>query len=181
MGRVYRLAIHHLRIHGRHSLGRAALLLAMKEISLTKDLVAFVDDEDFEALSRFKWYEDNGYAVRKPPMENGIRGCNLRMHCEILGRFLVDHIDGNGLNNQRHNLRPATVSQNGANRRKHRFGLSQFKGVCWHKRDKKWLAYIQVARKRMHIGSFDSELDAAKAYNFAATAAFGEFACLNAI
>ena len=90
----------------------------------------------------------------------------------------TDHRDGCGLNNQRHNLRTATRTQNNQNR-KSLNGSSRFTGVCKNNRDGKWKAYICVNKKRNHLGYFSSECDAAQAYNFAAIDAFGEFARLN--
>lgn len=90
----------------------------------------------------------------------------------------VDHINGNGLWNSRSNLRPATHSQNGSNQAKtSRKTSSIYKGVCWNKKNSAWCASIGIMRK--HLGYFKSDLEAAKAYDKAAIAKYGEFARLN--
>lgn len=158
----------------------------MKKIPLSQGLFALVDDEDFEYLNQFKWYayksRSTFYAGRKLRL-----GVNKRqiivMHREILGlkysEIKGDHIDHNGLNNQRHNLRIATNSENCKNQ-KPRIGFSsKYKGVCWHKRDEKWNAAIFEEGKKKHLGYFTNEIEAAKAYDNAAKIYFKEFACLN--
>lgn len=90
----------------------------------------------------------------------------------------VDHWDGNGLNNQRSNLRIVTRSKNLQNKRKTR-GSSEYKGVSWHRQSSKWLVHIKSGGRYKHLGVFIGEEDAAKAYDSAARLAFGEFAALN--
>jgi hypothetical protein len=87
----------------------------------------------------------------------------------------IDHIDGDKLNNSITNLRIATVRQNGANLLKYHKGTSKYKGVGWHKRDKKWRAYIS----NQHIGYFESEEGAARAYDARAVEEYGDFAKTN--
>lgn len=91
----------------------------------------------------------------------------------------LDHIDRDPSNNRIENLRPATSIQNGGNMSKRSGTSSQWKGVCWSKRTRKWQANIRVNDKLRHLGRFTCEADAAQAYNGAAHEAFGEFACLN--
>lgn len=155
----------------------------MKQIRLTQGKVALVDDADFEWLSKRKWH-----AVRHPSGRTFYAGTGaprVFMHTEILGKFEgkhPDHKDGNGLNNQRSNLRPATPSQNGANRRKQlKPSSSRFKGVTWHKRDRVWQVSIMVGGKAIFVGTFHSETEAAKEYNRRARFIFGHFANLNEI
>lgn len=155
----------------------------MKEIPLTQGKAAIVDDEDFEWLSQWKWSarKDRSiwYAVRWQKGRMNGKRILLLMHREILHPPIgmeTDHKDGNGLNNQRSNLRTATNSQNQQNA-KHRKGLSTFKGVSWHVG--KWQSQIRVEGKRLHLGRFSSETEAAFAYDQAAKRYFGEFARTN--
>jgi hypothetical protein len=117
-------------------------------------------------------------------MNNGKLRCET-LHREILERALrrrlepdevVDHIDGNGLNNCRNNLRPATRAQNRMNSKVSTNNASGYKGVSWHKRRGKWLAQIRIARKRIYLGYFASAEEAHVAYVAAAREHFGEFA-----
>ena len=94
---------------------------------------------------------------------------------------VIDHIDRNGLNNQRNNLRDSTRSQNNANRGLNKNNTSGYKGVCWNKQKQKWHARIRVNYKYVQLGLFDNIKDAARAYNKAALKYFGEFAWLNPI
>ncbi len=162
----------------------------MKEIPLTQGKVALVDDRDYALLMRLApWHAHKAprtfYAVHSFSDERG-RGRPIRkflMHHVIMGRKYdgrdVDHIDCNGLNNQRANLRWSTRSQNRANSAKPRSGANQFKGVSLNKRLGKFCAYITVRGKRMHLGVFSNETDAARAYDRAAREHFGAFAKCN--
>jgi len=152
----------------------------LRTIRLTKNKKAKVDDEDYEWLSQYKWYacemRNKWYAVRK------VNRKNVYMHRFIISpdiRLQIDHIDGDGLNNTRENLRVCTSTENARNRRKINGGSSQYKGVHWHKRQCQWIARITIDRKQIQIGSFNSEIEAAKAYDDKARYYFGEFAKLN--
>jgi len=163
----------------------------MKEIQLSQHrvcenrgkYVALVDDEDFEYLNQFKWCAMKGrssfYAVRKI----GIIGKkhNQSMHVEILNGKGIDHIDHNGLNNQKSNLRLCSQSENCMNTKKRENTSSIYKGVSFHNCTKKWLAQISINGRHIHIGLFVSEIEAAKAYNKKAIELFCEFANLNII
>ena len=161
----------------------------MKEIKLTQGKVALVDDEDFEYLSQWKWYaskDDHRFYARTSirVCETG-RQATVRMHRHILSlnnsKFLVDHRDGNGLNNQKSNLRVATPSQNAANKSSIQNGYSKYLGISWHKKIKRWEARISKNNKSHYLGVFKTEIEAAIAYNNAATKLHGEFANLNKI
>lgn len=104
---------------------------------------------------------------------------HLRMHCLIMGRKWIDHVDHNGLNNQRSNLRPATRSQNNQNSRGRISRTSQYKGLCWLPKKGKRFASITLEGHTRRLGMFVSELEAAYAYDAAARELFGEFACTN--
>jgi hypothetical protein len=119
------------------------------------------------------------YACRQEsvPRPDGKLGQKfVKMHQVIVGYKRPDHIDGNGLNNQKHNLRPATHAQNSRNKGKHK-GTSKYKGVC--KTPYKWRARIYVDGKSKFLGDKDLEIDAAKLYDEAAVKYFGKFARLN--
>ncbi len=161
----------------------------MKEIELTQGYRAQVDDEDFARLSKFKWYpqikrrKDGSisslYAIRTARVRAG-RWKTHAMHCDILGTSSgVDHKDTNGLNNQKENLRLAGKRQNGFNRRLGATNTSGFKGVHWSERAKRWKAQINIDKKRISIGYFKLAADAARAYDEAALAHYGEFALTN--
>lgn len=150
-------------------------------------MVALVDDEDFEALNRFKWCAKSSgaglfYAYRATgKRSDGSRVYQFMHRLLVQGDGFVDHINGNGLDNRRDNLRLATSSQNGINRRKALGTTSRYKGVTWSKKDQRWCAQIKRNGKNRFLGSFRSEEEAAKAYDAAARELFGEFAKLNKV
>lgn len=147
-----------------------------REIPLTQGKVALVDDDDYEWLSQYKWCFEGRYAHR------GHEGHHVYMHRMIVNApkgMEVDHHDGNKLNNQRGNLRITTRGGNNANRpkRNNRTYHSQYKGV--YKNRKAWRVSFGTNGKSTDLGSFATEIEAAKAYDAAARAHFGEFARLN--
>lgn len=153
----------------------------MKTIPLTQGKVALVDDADFERVNQFKWSAkrggDNWYAYRSAGYVGG-RQKQVTLHVFLFpGHPRVDHKNGDGLNNQRHNLRPATHTQNMRNRRKRAISSSQYKGVT--RRKSRWIAQIEILGKGMHLGVFDTEVAAARAYDTKARELFGEFSQLN--
>ena len=164
----------------------------MKFIHLTRGKITAVDDEDFEWLSQWKW---SAHRVKKKSQvlwyakrTEGHRGPTIFMHRQIMdriqggsevGKYIVDHRDGDGLNNVRQNLRSCSYSQNFGNSKKTRGTVSKFKGVAWHRRDEVWVSSITCNGKSYWLGTFDSEQAAAKAYDEAAQEHFGEFARLN--
>ena len=162
-----------------------------KRIPLTQGKFALVDDVDYDWLNQWKWYyvsdRHTGYAVRSQWDKATKSRTRVQMALAIMHRLssqcpeevLVDHANGDGLDNRRHNLRICTRSQNAANKRKSPGCSSIYKGVHWHKRNHKWYAHIKFHGKDHHLGSFDNEQDAATAYDIAAPEAFGEFAQLN--
>lgn len=159
----------------------------MKLIELTKGHAAIVDDDDYEGLSIFRWCvaNKNGklYAVRGRRKSDGPGTVHISMHREIFGHPAgqdIDHINGNGLDNRRENLRACSHADNQkSNSKRIAYGgrptASKFKGVHWHNKNKKWCA--KLANK--YIGSFASEEDAALAYDSAACSTYGEFAKTN--
>lgn len=101
------------------------------------------------------------------------------MHQDVCGHNFADHIDGNGLNNQRSNLRPSDRFQNAHNRGKHAPTSSSYKGVSWHGQTGKWRARIMDHNRPVSLGLHPDEAVAALAYDIAAKERFGEFARLN--
>ena len=158
-----------------------------RRIPLTQGKYAIVDPEDYERLSKYKWHAHKAphtfYAVRS--LTNGKKQPrkNAQMHnliIEVPPGMFIDHINHNGLDNRKANLRPATRTQNIWHRKKFkRPSRSRYKGVDWSKTQKKWRARIRVNGKRIYLGSFKNELQAAKAYDAAAKKYHGEFAVLN--
>lgn len=157
----------------------------MKQIPLTKGMFALVDDEDFDHLVQWKWHVQLGPSGPRPRrlVKTGLarpRQKPLLMYRVLLGlsgREVVDHVDGNPLNNQRVNLRIATNGQNLANAKLHANNTSGFKGVGWH--HNAWKATIRVHGKQQSLGRFNEKLSAARAYDEAAIRLFGEFAKTN--
>ncbi len=153
----------------------------MIEIPLTKCKVALIDEDDFNLVGNLRWCASqngqNWYAMRALP-RNGRRQLHQRMHHLILGKSLIDHINGNGLDNRRENLRIASNRENCFNQRK-RAGSSTYKGVCFDIESDKWLVQIQVNGKRKKIGRFKNEVEAALAWDEAARLYYKEFAALN--
>lgn len=150
----------------------------MKYIQLNKGFVAAVDDVDFERANQYSWHvvQDNhtNYAVAYIP---GLGNTPLhRFVMDYTGELLIDHRNGCGLDCQRANLRLATYSQNGANRRTG----GKLKGVRWRASKQKWETRIVCQGKRYKLGEFESELEAALAYDAKAVELFGEFALTNA-
>lgn len=161
-----------------------------KEIPLTQGQVAIVDAADYEWLMQWKWYalrRHDGrtyYAGREARLEDG-SVVGLRMHRVILGikdpRLEVDHVDGNGLNNERANLRVASHSQNVLNKHIYRNNSSGYKGVSLRSGGSSWRAYINVNGKRRYLGNYSTPAEAAEAYNRAALKYHGEYAKLNQV
>lgn len=157
----------------------------MKQIPLTQGCFTTVDDDDFEILSAFKWCVEIGgstlYAVRGTYI-NGKKQLQF-MHRVILGitdsRIHVDHIDHNGLNNTRSNIRPCTHLTNSQNMLSKKNSSSAFVGVSWCNRTRRWVAQIRYDGKNHGLGHYNSEYDAALVRDLAAKEHFGEFAYLN--
>jgi len=157
----------------------------MKYLPLSQGKYSIVDDEDYDWLNQWKWYAKHNktrwYAVRTTQRPCRI---NIRMHRLIMsapqGRD-VDHINGNGIDNRRKNLRLCTRSENLANKAKYGKCSSKHKGVWWHKTAKKWAAGIMKNKKAIHLGLFDSEIEAAIAYDNKAKKLYGEYAMLNIV
>lgn len=143
-----------------------------------------LDDKDWSLVNKYRWYVNkvnNSFYAQTNIHKNG-NNTILRMHNLIMNvenGNIVDHRDGNGLDNRRFNLRLATQKQNLMNRGKTILNTSGFKGVSWHKGTQKWQTNISVNGKTKCIGVFDDPVKAAKAYDFWAIDLHGEFAKTN--
>ena len=151
------------------------------KIPLTNGDFAIVDKCDFEELSKHKWYKyknsNTYYVIRKEPREKN-KQKTIYMHRQIMCTpvgFETDHIDGNGLNNSRSNLRICTHQQNNFNRGISKKNTSGFRGVSWNKHIKRWVAVIHFDNKRLYLGSFKDILLAKNAYISASIKYHGEF------
>lgn len=144
---------------------------------------AFIDSDDLEKVSNFKWYARKG--KRGVYYATSTLHKNVHMHRLILGvtdrKVFVDHKDHNGLNNTKENLRAVTNSQNMMNSRPNKNTTSKYKGVYWAKDKGKWTAQIKINSKMKYIGRFHIEDDAAIAYNEMAKEYFGEYAYINQV
>jgi len=154
----------------------------MKTINLIPGKVALVDDADYDWVNQKPWHAQINhcgifYAVSSYRKE--------KMHRVIMGlqkddKRQVDHINHDGLDNRRCNLRICTNAQNCMNG-KHKGGSSKYKGVTYHSKSGKWQAQIEINNKHIRLGSHNTENEAATAYNNAAIKYFGEFARINVI
>jgi hypothetical protein len=165
---------------------RARYGYPFRRIPLTQGKYAIVDPEDFERLNKHKWCAvkrgNTFYAIRSVGTRRNRR--NIWMHREIIHpprHLVVDHINHNGLDNRKVNLRPATQAQNNYNRLiiKRKGATSKYRGVAWKKENQKWIAQIHFNGEYIFLGYFKDETQAAKAYDQAAKKYYGQFACLN--
>jgi len=146
---------------------------------------AVVSKVDYDILDHYKWHvKRDGYMYRNASTKELRAGFSrsIAMHRQIKdfpNGLTVDHINGNKLDNRRSNLRVATMAQNQGNSRKFKKASSVYKGVRFHSRDKVWQAHITKKGKQIHLGTFDTEEEAAMAYNEKAEEIFGDFALLN--
>lgn len=156
-----------------------------REIPLTQNRVALVDAVDYDLVMGVgKWYADvhrggrliyAAHNVYRGPVRIGTE----RLHTFLTGWPLVDHINGNGLDNRRANLRPATRSRNQQNRSLPSNNRSGFKGVSYARARSRWAAYIRVNGRAINLGRYLTAEEAARAYDAAARELHGEFARLN--
>jgi hypothetical protein len=152
---------------------------SVRYVPLTKGLFALVDTADRERVSRYTWCA-SGTGKRMYAYRND-HGRTVAMHRFLTNcpkGMVVDHIDGNGLNNRQSNLRVCTQQQNLYNSRP-KGKSSKYKGVCRDKAKNKWVVHIWYNRRNIFVGRFDDEIEAARAYDRKAYEFFGEYAYLN--
>jgi hypothetical protein len=160
----------------------------MKQIPLTQGKFAIIDDDDFEKVNQYKWYAKSR---RNKHSDSFVAARNVRkdkkqitqlMHNLILPIGIdgleIDHISNDPLDNRKVNLRLITHIQNMRNQKSF-YGASKYKGVTTGKSTSKFIAQIKCNYKQIYIGRFDSEIDAALAYDRKARELFGEFANTN--
>lgn len=150
------------------------------EVPLNEGFVAIVDQDDLPLITGRKWWpvktKHTTYAA------TWIDGKNVQLHKIILPTGdgeEPDHVNGDGLDNRRSNLRPVTRSQNLMNQRMRDNNTSGFKGVSWHVQRGRWQSRIMFEKKSRYLGLYLNAEDAAHAYDDAARKFFGEFACVN--
>jgi hypothetical protein len=146
-------------------------------VPLTRDLEALIDAPDAHLVAGAAWHAVSSRRTFYACHRIGSRV--LRMHTILTGWPLVDHVNGNGLDNRRANLRPATFAENARNRRRPKNNTSGFKGVSWNRRQGQWQSYITADGKRRHLGFHGTAETAALAYDVAARELHGAFAYLN--
>lgn len=153
----------------------------MKSVELTHGKFAIIDDESEELIKKYKWFyaprSKNEYAATTIWRKN--KSEILLMHRLIMGAQkgeTIDHKNGDGLDNQKNNLRKVSTSQNIQNSR---LKTGKYKGVSFSKRRNNYESYINLSDKKVTLGSFRSDVAAACAYDFAAVKYFGDYARLN--
>lgn len=160
----------------------------MRSIPLTQGQTALVDEEDYEYLSQWKWhYNKDGYAKRSVKVSGKVK--TVHMHKLVLARKMGqeitskgDHRNRNTLDNTRQNLRPANDHQSSCNAVKNKVKhASKYRGVFQKKGERTFYSTIHAQGKQLYLGSYQSDLEAARAYNAAASKLHGEFAILNEV
>jgi hypothetical protein len=159
----------------------------MKEIKLTKDRIALIDDEDLGRVSQYSWYfQDDarcpGRGYTKTRLHSVGSGEFTTLHELVFGKMPgleIDHQDGNTLNCQKYNLRHCTHAENLRNMKLRRTSSTGVKGVDFHKRMGKYRARICFNYKYTHLGFFHDIALAELAYDLAAEKLYGEFALTN--
>jgi hypothetical protein len=161
----------------------------MKQIPLSgkkgKGLFIILDDADFKNFGNLKWnLHSKGYAVKRITQPDTKKSKILFLHRLLMGNpegLTVDHINGNKLDNRRENLRVCTLAKNNMNKSKKLTGKHKYKGYALCKQNKNFEARICVNYKKLYLGTFKTEEEAAMAYNEAAYVYFGPFAKLNKV
>ena len=143
----------------------------MKIIPLTKNYFTIIDDEDFELISKNKWHVLEAQDGRR---KYAADGCHRKMHRLIMNcprHMIIDHINGNGLDNRKENLRISTQSQNSVNRKK---TPGKYMRGVYRIRDR-WRSIIRIKGKNHHLGYFDTEIEAHECYKKIAKETYGDW------
>ena len=154
------------------------------EISLSQNLKALIDEEDYPLVSKYIWHayksKNTWGAATHPSRNKSISLHRLIMSCPK--GMCVDHINGNGLDNRRENLRICTIAENNRNRvRMQKNNISGFRGVFWEKSCKKWRSQISINNKNVHLGIFKNIEDAYNKYCEASKRYYGEFSPIGGV
>ncbi len=157
--------------------------MSVVKIPLTRGYVAIVDAADADCVLTYRWFAQpncrNVYAIRRVRRADGT-WTTQSLHKFLTGFPVTDHVNGDGLDNRRSNLREATTGENSRNRRRQSNNASGFKGVAWNKNDRKWRAQVGAdAGKRRFLGSYTTAEEAARAYDAAARELYGAYASVN--
>lgn len=150
----------------------------MKKIQLSKGRHAIVDDDDYQELSKHKWYFDGRRYAKRDTWVNGKKGKSLFMHrvvAETPPNLFTDHINMNTLDNRKNNLRICTKSQNMHNRGPQSNNTSGYKNIYWAKDKQKWTVEIKLEGKKYHIGRWSSLNEAIKYRDMAHRGLVGDF------
>lgn len=152
----------------------------MKTINLSQGKETIVDDSDYDLVMKYKWHFKkaffSGYAT------GWVGNGKMRLHSYLMKPplgYVVDHINGDPLDNRRENLRIVKPIENNRNRRMNENNTTGFRGVYWYTRYSKWVARINVSGKKLHLGYFTDKIEAANAYDQAALKYYGDFAHVN--
>ncbi len=153
---------------------------------MTQPKYSKVNPADYKRLRKYEWFAQKGsrsfYTVRKVKRRKRKRATIIFLHKEIIDvpdGMVADHINHDSMDNRSANLRPATHSQNACHTKKYGVSCSKYKGLFWKKDSHKWVARIMFEGKRIYLGCFENEIEAAKAYDAAAKKYHKEFAVLN--
>jgi len=143
-----------------------------------------VDDDDYALCSKYKWHMGTSGHIQFSTHDSEHKTFMWQIHRIIMrdklcGDLQVDHIDGDKLNNQKSNLRVCTARENCMNGKKQKYATSKYKGVYYVPGMRNWAAQIVVHRKRIYLGRYATEEEAALVYNKSAVEHFGEFSCVN--
>lgn len=163
-------------------MNRSGLMPQSITVPLSSGQFAIIDAEDADCILRFKWSFQGQYAHRQLPKSEHPGKKKVYMHRVIANApdgMMVDHINGNCLDNRKSNLRLATHALNASNSKSRTTNTSGFRGVTWATRSRKWKAQISISGRCLHLGLFESPTDAARAYDNKSREVRGAFAVLN--